>query len=316
VPAEIQFDPDRVAHINTLVDGQIVTVRVTVGDQVQAGDQLATFRSAVLGEARAEFTRATAARDAARVTLERQQRLREEGISSERNLLQARLAFDEADAARNAARSRLRALAAGGGSGAGQALRSPIDGVVIERHATRGENVSPEDTLFVIADASEVWVIGRLYEQHIGLVRRGAAATLTTGAHPDRQWTGVVDYVAISMDETSRTLPVRISVVNSDQALRPGMFGTLSLGGNTDTAAALAVPLSAVQSLEGQGVIFVAGVSARTFEARTVELGHEAEGNVAVLDGLSSNDRIVVEGGFILKSELIRGQLGHGCAGD
>ena len=125
--------------INTLVDGQIVTVNVTVGDQVQAGDQLATFRSAVLGEARAELTRATAARDAARVTLERQQRLREEGISSERNLLQARLAFDEADAARNAARSRLRALAAGRGSGAGQALRSPIAGVVIELNL-RDEN--------------------------------------------------------------------------------------------------------------------------------------------------------------------------------
>ena len=316
IPSEVQFDPDRLAHINALVDGQIVSVNVTVGDRVQVGDELATFRSVGLGQARADLIRATAIRDAAQRTLERQERLREEGISSERNLLEAQLAFDEADAARDAARSRLRVFGVRGGAGSDMILSSPIEGVVVERHATRGENVSPEDTLFVIADATEVWVIGRLYEIHISQVATGMGAILTMSAHPGRHWSGVVEYVALSMDETSRTLPIRVPISNDDGALRPGMFGTLTLGGNAGGQTAVTVPIEAIQTLDHRDVIFVSGEYEGTFEARTVILGPEADGFVSVLDGLSSDNRVVVEGGFILKSELVRGQLADGCGGD
>jgi RND family efflux transporter MFP subunit len=202
-----------------------------------------------------------------------------------------------------------------GGSGSDMTLTSPIDGVVVERHATRGENVSTEDTLFVVADASEVWVIARAYEQHIPLVRVGMSATLTVGPHEGRQWTGTVSYVSLSLDETTRTLPVRMSVSNDDGALRPGMFGTLTIdGGNAGSM--LSVPVSAVQSLNSRDVVFVQGDAVRTFEARTVVLGREAEGMSPVLEGLSGTETVVVAGAFILKSELVRGQLADGCAGD
>ena len=316
IPAEVQFDPDRLAHINALVDGQIVSVNVTVGDRVQVGDELAMFRSVGLGQARADLTRASAIRDAARRTLERQERLREEGISSERDLLEAQLAFDEADATRDAARSRLRVFGVRGGAGSDMVLSSPIEGVVVERHATRGENVSPEDTLFLVADATEVWVIGRLYEIHISQVTPGMRATLSMSAYPGRRWDGVVEYVALSMDETSRTLPIRVPISNGDGALRPGMFGTLTLGGGLGGGTTVTVPISAVQTLEDRDVVFVAGDSTGTFEAQTVVLGPEADGHVSVLEGLSGDHRVVVEGGFILKSELVRGQLADGCGGD
>ncbi|MEM7446746.1 MAG: efflux RND transporter periplasmic adaptor subunit [Myxococcota bacterium] len=315
VPAEIQFDPDRLAHISPLVDGQIVSVSVTIGDRVESGDELATFRSVELGQARAELSRASAVRETAEANLERQRRLRDEGISSERSLLEAQQAFDEADAARDAARSRLRVFGVRGGSGSDMALTSPISGVVVERHATRGENVSTEDTLFVVADVSEVWVIARAYEQHIPLARVGMGASLTVGSHPERQWTGSVDYVALSLDESSRTLPIRVSVPNSDGALRPGMFGTLTIAGG-EGAAGLSVPVSAVQSLNGGDIVFVQGDAERTFEARTVVLGRESEARFAVLEGLSGTENVVVGGAFILKSELVRGQLADGCAGD
>ena len=112
------------------------------------------FRSVELGLARAELARASAVRETAETDLERQQRLRDEGIGSERSLLEAQRAYDEADAARDAARARIRIFGVRGGSGSDMSLTSPIDGVVIARHATRGENVSPDDTLFVIADPS------------------------------------------------------------------------------------------------------------------------------------------------------------------
>jgi cobalt-zinc-cadmium efflux system membrane fusion protein len=68
--------------------------------------------------------------------------------------------------------------------------------------------------------------------------------------------------------------------------------------------------------LNGRDVVFVQGDVERTFEARTVVLGREAEGMSPVLEGLSGNETVVAGGAFILKSELVRGQLADGCVGD
>ena len=138
VPAEVQLNPDRVAHISPLVEGQLLSVDVTLGDRVEAETQLARLRSVELGQARAELSRTTSLRDVAEQNRDRQRRLREEGISSERSLLEAELAYEQADAERDAARSRLRVFGLRGGSGPDMTLDSPIAGVVVERHAPRG----------------------------------------------------------------------------------------------------------------------------------------------------------------------------------
>lgn len=315
IPAEIQFEPGRIAHISPLVDGQIVRVDVTTGTRVKAGDALATFRSVALGQARAELSRASAVRRTAKAQLKRQQRLRDEKINSRRDLLQAQLAFDEAEAAWGAARSRLRVFGVTGGSGPDMTLTSPIAGVVVERSAVRGGNVSTKDTLFVVADTSKVWVMARAYEQHIPTLNVGTNATLTMASYQGRRWTGTIDYIALSLDEATRTLPVRMPVLNNDGRLRPGMFGTLSIQGG-QSKPTLRVPTSAVQSLNGRDVVFVKTDEERTFEARSVTLGREVEGSVPVIEGLSRTDTVVVAGAFILKSELVRGQLADGCAGD
>jgi len=257
VPAEVQLNPDRVAHISPLVEGQLLSVDVTLGDRVEAETQLARLRSVELGQARADLSRTTSLRDVAEQNRDRQRRLREEGISSERSLLEAELAYEQADAERDAARSRLRVFGLRGGSGPDMTLESPIAGVVVERHATRGENVSPDDTLFIVADLSRVWVIGRVYEQQVAQVAPGMNATLTLNAYPGRTWTGTVDFVGATLDESTRTLPIRVEIDNPDGLLRPGLFGSLRLASGQPTSTSVVVPLSAVQTIDNRTVVFV-----------------------------------------------------------
>ena len=314
VPAEVQLNPDRVAHISPLVEGQLLSVDVTLGDQVEAETQLARLRSVELGQARAELSRTTSLRDVAEQNRDRQRRLREEGISSERSLLEAELAYQQADAERDAARSRLRVFGLRGGSGPDMTLESPIAGVVVERHATRGENVSPDDTLFIVADLSRVWVIGRVYEQQVAQVASGMTATLTLNAYPGRTWTGTVDFVGATLDESTRTLPIRVEIDNPDGLLRPGLFGSLRLASGQPTSTSVVVPLSAVQTVDNRTVVFVPGHEDGEFAAHAVTTGRENTRQVEVLEGLEPGARIVVEGAFILKSELMRGELGHGHA--
>lgn len=314
VPAEVQLNPDRVAHISPLVEGQLLSVDVTLGDRVEAETQLARLRSVELGQARAELSRTTSLRDVAEQNRDRQRRLREEGISSERSLLEAELAYEQADAERDAARSRLRVFGLRGGSGPDMTLESPIAGVVVERHATRGENVSPDDTLFIVADLSRVWVIGRVYEQQVAQVAPGMNATLTLNAYPGRTWTGTVDFVGATLDESTRTLPIRVEIDNPDGLLRPGLFGSLRLASGQPTSTSVVVPLSAVQTVDNRTVVFVPGHEDGEFAAHPVTTGRESTRQVEVLEGLEPGARLVVEGAFILKSELMRGELGHGHA--
>ncbi len=315
VPAEVGFNPDRIAHISPLVEGQILDVAIALGDRVEAGAPLARLRSVELGQARAELARTTFLLKVAKQNRDRQRQLRAEGISSQRALLEAELAYEQADAEHQAALSRLRVFGLSGGTGPDMDLVSPIDGMVVERHATRGENVTPADTLFIVADLDRVWVMGRVYEQQVAQVAEGMEATLTLNAYAGRSWTGTVDFIGATLDERTRTLPIRMQLDNPDGTLRPGLFGTLRLASGSGGGSAVVIPIAAVQTVENRTVVFVPlREEEGAFAAHPVTLGRESGAEVEVLEGLDAGDALVVEGAFVLKSELMRGQLGHGHA--
>ena len=316
VPAEVQLNANQAAHVAPLVAGQLREVHVGLGERVAVGQPLVVLRSVALGQARAELQRARAMLEVARANLKRQERLRKEGITSERAYLDAKFEVARARAEQDAARARLRVFGLRGGSGPDMELRSPIAGVVVERHATFGETVDPENTLFLVADLSTVWVMGRVYEQHIGGVREQMAATLTLPAYPGRLWRGTVDYVANTLDEDTRTLAVRVEIENPDETLRPGLFGTLRLlpGGEDPQGkpgARVTVAEGAVQTVKGRTVVFVPGDEPGEFRVQDVTLGMRTEGEVEVLEGLAPEAPVVVQGAFILKSQLIRSELAH-----
>ncbi|MGK0360135.1 MAG: cobalt-zinc-cadmium efflux system membrane fusion protein [Bradymonadia bacterium] len=314
VSAEVQLNPDRVAHISPLVDGQLLSVEVALGDDVIVDQPLAQMRSVGLGQARAELNRTAALRRAVRRTLQRQKRLRKEGIASERSYLAAQLASEQASAEYAAAKSRLRVFGVEGGAGPDMHLTSPIAGRIVERHATRGENTSPDDTLFVVADLGHMWIIGHAYEQQISQITPGMPATLTLNAYPGRTWTGAVNFIGAQIEKKTRTLPLRVEIDNKDGLLRPGLFGTLRLAKAVGGAPIAVIPMAAVQTLERRSVVFVPGDAPGEFAAKVVTLGRESRGRVEVIKGLAPGEPYVADGAFVLKSELVRSQLGHGHA--
>lgn len=314
LPAEVRAEPDRTAHISPLLSGQLASVEASVGERVEEGSVLATLRSVELGASRSALARAQANVEVARSNFERQKELQREGIGARRNYLEAQAELRRAEAELTAAQRALQVYGRGG-SGSTVPLRSPIAGQVVERHATVGEVVGPEDVLFQVTDIGRVWVVGRAYQQHAGAIVAGAPAVVTLQAYPGRSWEGVIDYVAPTLDEDTRTLPVRVVFDNPDGLLRPGMFGTLSISpAGTASEAVPVIQRAAVQTIEGQTVVFVPDEEEGEFHATPVALGNESGGRVHVLRGLSPGDRYVARGGFVLKSELMRGELGEGHA--
>ncbi|NOY93894.1 MAG: efflux RND transporter periplasmic adaptor subunit [Deltaproteobacteria bacterium] len=309
-PAEVQLDPDRVAHVSPLVPGQLRRVDFSIGAQVQRGQQLAVLRSVELGQARAEQRRARAMLEVAEANFARQQRLRSDGISSQRSFLEAQLRRAEAVAQRDAARARLLVFGLHGGRGPDMPIVAPIGGTIIERHATQGENVAADDVLFVIADTAKVWVVGRAYERDMPKLRLGAHARLTLQSQPERSWEGTVSFLAPVVDETTRTLAVRTELDNDDGTLRPGLFGRLQISVG-EPQLVVTVPQVAVQQLRGDAVVFVPGDEANSFRAQRVTTGRRTGELVEIRSGLEAGSQVVVAGAFLLKSQLMTSEFGE-----
>ena len=312
-PAEVQLNPNRTAHVTTMVAGQLDEVRVSLGDAVEANQVLATMRSVALGEARSSVANARADVDVARANFVRQEELKREGIGSQRAFLEAQGALRGAESDLAAANERLRVYGGRKGSGSTTTIRSPLSGFIIEQHGTPGEVVSDGHSLFTVSDLSRVWVVGRVYEQDVASARIGAPVVVSLQAYPGKMWKGEVTYVSHTLDPHTRTLDVRVELDNPDGTLRPGLFGRISLSRDHDTAEQVAViPQSAVQRIDGQTMVFVATDEVGVFVPTFVTLGARARGKAEVRDGVVEGDQVVVSGAFTLKSELLAGQMSEG----
>lgn len=314
VPAEIQLNPDRTAHVTPMVAGQIDQVHASLGDSVEANQTLVTMRSVALGEARSSVANARAAVEVARANFIRQEELKREGIGSQRAYLEAQGELRSAESDLSASSERLQVYGGRKGAGSKTTIRSPLGGTVIERHATAGEVISEGSSLFMVSDLGRVWVVGRVYEQDVAAARIGAPAVVSLQAYPGKEWEGEVSYVSHTLDPHSRTLAIRVELDNPDGTLRPGLFGKISLSPDGDGARQVAViSKSAVQRVDGQALLFVATDEPGVFRPAVVTLGAQAQGKVEVRDGVVEGDEIVVSGAFTLKSELLRGRLSEGA---
>jgi cobalt-zinc-cadmium efflux system membrane fusion protein len=310
-PAEVTFQPDKVAHVTLLVPGRITSVKAKLGDRVKRGDTLAMVDSAELSEAQGASAQAQAALDIAKKSFDRQKELQTAGIGAKRNFDEAEAALRRAEADVAAASRRTQVYGGGGGSSS-VVVKAPIDGEIVERHATVGEVVDAEEPIFVIADLSAVAVEGRIYEKDVATVDVGATAKLTLQAHPGKSWEGKLDYVSPHLDEKTRTTSVRMMLDNAERKLKPGLFGTITILGKDDAPARALVPASAVQRMKDGDIVFVPTDEEGEFKVAPVAVGAKREGMAEIVSGLAPGDAVVISGAFVLKSELMKAELGEG----
>ena len=99
-------------------------------------------------------------------------------------------------------------------------------------------------------------------------------------------------------------------MANPGRKLKPEMFATVELTLPATAPAVLAVPEDAIQDLEGKKTLFVTK-DGTAFFPRVVETGLASGGMAEIIAGLQEGERYAVKGGFLLKSELKKGELGE-----
>lgn len=325
---QVGYEEDRIAHVAPRVPGRVQRVPVSLGDEVRRGQVLAVLDSVELGQAKAVYLGARTREELARASYERERRLYEDRITSEREMLEARAAYEEAVSVRQGAQETLRlygipaasleSIEPGDPGSSLLPVHAPITGRVIEKHATLGELATPDDVLFTIGDLGHVWIWIDVYERDLARVHLGDEVEVVVDSFPERMFSGEVTYLSPEVASETRTVRARIDVDNPERLLRPGMFAAIRLvDPHTEAATpSLVVPDDAVARRGGETLVFVpapAGDHAGArFEARSVTLGRKEGEWVEVLSGLDPGDRVVTTGAFFLESELARHELGGG----
>jgi len=311
LPGEIRFNEDRTAHVVPRVAGVAESVAANLGQVVKKGQLLASLTSPAVSEQRSELMAAQKRLALARTTYQREKQLWQEKISAEQDYLQAQQALREAEIASANAQQKLAAIGAGSGSAGALnrfELRAPFDGVVVEKHLAVGEAVQDSTAVFTISDLRSVWAEMKVAASDLPFVRVGEKATVHATAFESRA-TGVVAYVGALIGQETRTAPARITLDNPDGIWRPGLFVNVDLTA-TGQQAAVAVANAAIQKIEGDKPVVFVPVEGG-FKAQAVKLGKTDGQNTEVLQGLSTGQRYVKDGAFVLKSELGKATAEH-----
>ena len=181
-------------------------------------------------------------------------------------------------------------------------LRSPIDGIVVEKKAIEGMRAATGEVLYRIVDVSTVWIIAEIYEQDLAEVAPGQDVEAVLVAYPGRRFAGKITFVYPMITPATRTARVRIELPNPDRALLVDMYASVTIASRGTEGPALTVPDSAVIDSGTRRVVLVEKGEGR-FEPREIKTGRRGDGYVAVLEGLAEGDKVVVAANFLIDAE-------------
>lgn len=190
-------------------------------------------------------------------------------------------------------------------------LHSPVSGRIVELSVAAGEAVDASDVLFVAADNSTMWLVADVYERDLLLLREGAAVLFTVDGLPGVSFEGHLNWISSQVDDRTRTVRVRANLPNEDGLLRAKMFGLARLIVH-DNENVLSVRSEAVQTDGCCQLVFVREDDT-VFAPRKVVLGASANGHVEVLKGLEEGELVATTGSFLMKTEILKGNIGAGC---
>lgn len=300
VPALVQGDPQGLQVISASIGGRLVQLSRNLGQFVRKGDPVAVIESREAASLNAEVEAAHARLALAQSILRREQRLFKERVSPEQDLIAARTAAIEASIALRLAQQQLGATGGRAGALNRVAMRSPISGQVIARPATLGQTVDANAELYRVANLSRVTIAASVSPADAGRVSPGTRVEVTAAG---RRQEGRVTFVSPVLDESTRLVSVIAALDNAGGQWRVGepVTAAFLLAAATGDRS-IAVPSTAVQTVENRTVVFVRTPTG--FRAVPVTTGKRNGDLVIITSGLTGDEQIATTNSFTLKAEL------------
>ena len=275
----VDYDESKMSHIHLRTQGWIERLKMrSEGERVKKGEFLFSLYSPELVNAQEEFLQAL--------------KLGNTSLVNASNDRLVALGMSQSEVKRLKEKRNVRQNIA---------YYAPQDGVVSNLMVREGMFVKPENQIATLADLSSVWVMAEVFERQSSWVKEGLPAEVVFSYLPGKKFEGVVEYIYPDLDQRTRALTVRLKFENFDEALKPNMFGKVSIyAGAKDNI--IVIPREAVIRTGSDERVILAKGEGR-FEPRQIVAGIESGDWIEVKSGLKEGEDVVVSGQFLIDSE-------------
>ncbi|WP_440997754.1 efflux RND transporter periplasmic adaptor subunit [Arhodomonas sp. SL1] len=271
--------------ITTEVAGKISEIAFESGARVAAGETLLRLDDSVDQAALAGLR---ADRELARVQFERTSDLLPRRAVSQSEFDEAKARYDASRAAVSEQQARI----------AKKTIKAPFDGLLGLAQVDNGEYLTPGQPIVTLTALDPVYVDYSVPERRFSELEVGQAVQVSVAAYPDRTFEGEISAIDSGIQEGTRSVQVRATLPNPEDALRPGMFARVATL-LPETGAIVTVPRTAISYNTYGDFVFLITEDERgrqVVQRRAVSTGSSREGRVEVAEGLEAGEQVVRAG--------------------
>ena len=268
-------------HLAPAMPGRIKQFNVEIGSNVEKGQVIAVMDSTNLEQSRVSLLKATT--DFSRMdTL-----MKTKSISAQQ--------YDLAKTAYEIAKSSYRNLLSN------TQLRAPFSGVISGKYFEDGEIYSGtpvatigKPAIVSIVQINQLKALIGVSASYFPFVNKGMVAEITSDIYTDLILKGLITKIYPTIDQTTKTFTVELTIQNSSLKLRPGMFAKIQL--DLGEGKAILVPNIALIKQTGTNDMYVFVNKNNIAHKITVKTGRMIDDKIEILQGLNEGDEIVVVG--------------------
>jgi len=253
---------------------RIEKLHVEVGDQVRAGQLLATMDATNLQQTKIQM-------ENQEIEFKRIDELYKVGGAS-------KSAWDAQKSALDVSRTMYKNLQVN------NQLVSPISGIVTARNYDSGDMYGGGEPVYIVEQITPVKLMVNISESYFRYVKKGMDVDIRLDVYGDEVFKGKVNLIYPTIDSSTRTFPVEIRIPNNDQRIRPGMFArvTMSFG----TLNHVVIPDQAIIKQPGSGERYVYVNKNGKVSYQLVELGRRMGNRYEAISGVEDGDQVVITG--------------------
>ena len=303
---EIGFDENKVVKVYPFSSGQVLEVKVSLGDKVQEGQTLAVIKSAEIVGNYSDLSAAEHDVAIAKRQLDNQESLFKSGIASEKDYDEAKLNYEKAQSTQARIHDQIAINGKGNTTANGTyTIKAPRGGYIVEKKINSGGFIRQDNTdnLFTISDLKNVWVWANVYEIDISKIKVGYTATVGTLAYPDKFFKGEVDKISDVLDPQTKVMRIRINLPNEGGLLKPEMFANVKVM-NKEGRKAVSIPSSALVFSSSRNYVVVYKGNC-DLHVQEVSVLKNVNGISYISSGVLPGDQVISQNQILLYNALI-----------
>jgi len=299
---KITYDEEKVIKIFPQVSGVVSNVKVGIGEQVKEGQILATIKSSEMAGFENDLNNAQSNYEISQKNLNAVEDMYKGGLSSEKEYLIAKNDLKKAESELNKVKNIESVY--GGSKTSEYKILAPISGFIIEKNINPNLQIRPDfsESLFVISDLKNVWVMANVFESDIPKVRKGYNALIKTLSYPDKIIDGKVDIVYNILDPVSKVMKIRIKLENNDYELKPEMFAYVTIK-YSENVNKLIVPSNSVIFDNSKNYVLIYKDKCN-IEPREIGIYKSVNEKTYIESGLKKGEKIVINNALLIYDQL------------